>query len=171
MIKIIIKNLDIQLIYIFVLSIFNYIYNKFLIFLIINIPDDYLIYNNNSIPYIVDNYFSDSDSDSDDELNNTKCYKSKQIDNLETLNKFLKLWEYEVILKIFNIPGVDLSRITEFDKQRIPILFNSNYNNNNYINDQDIDLITFSESFLFNISLNKKDLNLFIHDNKDNKYE
>lgn len=167
------KILDKELIYLFLFSIFNYIYKKILVFLIINLPDSYLKYNNKSIPYILYNDFSDSDSDSEDEINTTNTYKKTSIEDLETFNKFLKEWEYEIILKLFNIPDVELNIITDIDKQRIPILFNLNSLNglekNNIVNNT-TDTLSFSEAFLFNISLNKKNLNSFNVLNKNNKY-
>lgn len=156
------KFVDKELFLVFLLSIFTYLYKRIIIFLITKVPDGYLQYSNKCVLYEDNDTFLDSDSDSDSEEFNNNIDNKTSIENLENFNKFLREWEYEIILKLFNIPNVKLNIITDYDKQKIPILFNSIINKpktNNVITD--LNTLNFCEAFLFNITLNKKNLNMF----------
>lgn len=147
--------IDKNLIYAFISSILYFIINKCLIFVILHIPDESLGFLDNLIKIKkIDNTdllldFSDSDdseTESDLECENYTTIKKEK--TLEEYNKHLIEWEYEVVLRLFNIPNIIINRLDEADKQKVPILCNIK-NSSNYEN-SDIKII---DAFLFNMKI------------------
>lgn len=171
--------LDKQLILVFLCSILNFIYNKFLIFIILNINDESLFFikslirlpnNSNRLSDDLSD-LSDLDSESDisnssDESDNSDSFESiNKIQSIEDYNKQLQLLEYNIILKLFNIPNILVNFVHNKelinksidnynDNNTYKDLINNNCNSNNKYNNSDS--IYIIECFLFNIKLNKK---------------
>jgi hypothetical protein len=146
--------LDKELVFVFLCSIINFLYTNFIILLIKYIDDEKLFFINSNIKININNDLDDlfSDSDSDDLDSN-----DNNINTLDAYNKHLILWEYEVILRMFNIPNILLNILNESELSKIPIRFNNNiktelemYNLPNTIN--------IIDCFLFNIKINKNSL-------------
>jgi len=142
--------LDKQLILVFLYSLLNFIYSKFLIFIIQNINDESLFFINSSIKIKKNNLdllneFSDFDNSSDSENSNyssdssdscntcnstnSESYESiNRFQTLEEYNKHLLLCEYNIILRIFNIQNTLVNILNPSDLQKVPILFNNSDN-------------------------------------------
>jgi hypothetical protein len=141
---------DFNLMKSFLISIVLFIYNKLLLFIIIYIPDRYVNYLiKSSYPINIDIDLLDSDdSDNEDLLfNNGHSY-------LKEYKHYLLLWEYDTILYLFNLKQYSFNIQ---NNHKLPILYNSvDYKKqmlNNNIG------ITFVDSCLFNIKINKQIIN------------
>lgn len=157
--------IDKNLVYAFISSIIYFIFNKCIIFVILNIPDESLGIIDKLIKIkIVENIdslldFSDSD-DSETESNlETENYTTiKKEKTLAEYNKNITEWEYEVILRMFNIPNIIINRLDVNDKIKVPVLYNlqndSNYNSYSNYNNTDIII----DAFLFNIKINSDEV-------------
>lgn len=151
---------DKELIYSLFLSVISFIYSKILIYIITKIPDKYLIYIIKPEIYIKhDDEFSDSDSDSDsiDNLLNNINNNLLNHNSLDEYNNYLKLWEYDVILHLFDLQKYSYNIISEIEKTKI-----QKYNNNSIIKDYNSanNVITIVNCFLFNIKVSKNALKL-----------
>lgn len=151
---------DKELIYSLFLSVISFIYSKILIYIITKIPDKYLIYIIKPEIYIKhDDEFSDSDSDSDsiDNLLNHTNNNLLNHNSLDEYNNYLKLWEYDVILHLFDLQKYSYNIISEIEKTKI-----QKYSNNSIIKDYNSanNVITIVNCFLFNIKVSKNALKL-----------
>lgn len=137
---------DTKLIQSFFISLFLFIYNKLLVFIIIYITDRYINFLiKSSYPINIDIDLLDSDdSDDEDLLFNTGHNYLKEYEN------YLLIWEYDTILYLFNLKQYSF-KIQ--DNNKLPILYNS-LGYKKQIDNNSIG-ITFVDSFLFNIKLNK----------------
>lgn len=158
--------IDKNLIYAFISSILSFIINKCLIFVILHIPDESLGGLDNLIKIKkIDNtdlLLDFSDSDDSETESNLECenYTSiKKENTLEEYNKHLIEWEYEVVLRILNVPNIIINRLDETDKQKVPILCNlknySNIKNTSNYGNTDINII---DAFLFNMKINSDEI-------------
>lgn len=173
---ILINLIDKNLVYAFICSIFSIIINKIILFIILNIPDNSLSFIDNLIKLKqLDNSnlfeFSDSDDSENESRSNSETESSleketytsiKKEKTLEEYNKYIAEWEYEVILRMFNIPNIKINRLDDIDKFKVPIMNNiiHNYKNKNLINYNNYDNleIVIADCFLFNIKINSEEI-------------
>ena len=142
--------LDTDLIKSLLLSILYYCYNKLIILILLYIPDYYLCHIIKPIIHKNDIY-SDESSSSSEELSDDENINlsNLQYNTLDEYNKFIQLWEYDVILYLFNLEKYSYNILKKNEKLKINKIYNiKNINiipNNFYIID----------SFLFNIKISK----------------
>jgi hypothetical protein len=161
--------IDKNLIYAFISSIIHFIFNKCIIFLILNIPDESLgfidklikIKTVENIDSLLDFSYSD-DSETESDLENENYTTIKNIKKEKTLaeyNKNIAEWEYEVVLRMLNIPNIIINRLDENDKIKVPVLCNLKNNStfSNYSNYNNTDLIII-DAFLFNMKINPNEV-------------
>ncbi len=159
LINILDKDLFLTILY----SLAHFIYYKIIIFLILHIKDDYLFFitpiiRKNNILNLVSDSSSESESTSESESNTDSDNEHKNIFNKKQYN-FIRLhWEYDIILKLFNIPNIKYTIINNSDDEKLKK--NEIYLKNEFmpINNQNImdDDLLIINSFLFNINIFKK---------------
>lgn len=150
---------DKELLYSLFLSILSFIYSKLIIFIITTIPDRYLMYLLKPDIYIkLIDFDSDSDSDNSiDEYNNSLSNSLLNHNSLDEYTNYLKYWEYDVILHLFNLQKYSYNIISEIEKNKINKNYslNKEYNSNltEFYNSNNV--ITIVNCFLFNIKVSK----------------
>jgi hypothetical protein len=164
-VNIIKQLLDKDLILVLLYSFINYIYINFVLLVIKYSKDDQLFFIDSKIKLNSNSELDDllSDSDSDTEYNNLS-----NIDTLESYNTHLKLWEYEIILRIFHIPNILLNILNDNEINKIPVIYNNHNNLNSYVNNN-LENTIIVDSFLFNIDINKNSLIKKFNFNEDSE--
>lgn len=168
------KNLDISLFISIIYSILYFLYYKVLIFIILYINDDLLFFinpiikNNNLIDLLSSSEESSKESseesseessaeiseESNEENNKINIFSKKQYDHIKLY------WEYDIILKLFNIPNSKSKIINSSDEENIEKK-NKNVLNNiikkpiiyNNLKTNQFKILT---CFIFNIYIMKK---------------
>lgn len=151
---------DIDLIKSIINSIFCFIFNKFVIYIIKYIPDYYLSLIFNS--YIkIDDELLDYESDSDLSDSNLNLSK-KDYNTLEEYNKYLKYWEYDTLLHLFNLKQYTYNIQNNYI---LPIV-NTIPINEELINNKYNSYIIIINSFLFNIKINRNNIKEIVFQTK-----
>jgi len=142
------------------LSIISYIYSKFILFIITNVSDSHLMYVIK--PYIYTKNPDDSD-ESDDSDSDEIIQSNNDIINhntLEEYNTYLRLWEYDILLHLFQLEKYSYNILSSIEKNKIKSIDNilnssqifKRYNSKNNI--------VIVNCFLFNIKVSKTKINL-----------
>ena len=151
--------LDKELIKSLFVSIFNFLYTRVIFTFIYIVPDYYCSFIVQPTIYKDD---SDSDSDSDNELDRINTIdlnnETKIHNTLDEYRRFLQLWEYDILLHLFNLDKYSFKQISSNEKNRIDILYNRyKFRDDNIFNisSNDYKNINILDSFLFNIQVSK----------------
>ena len=143
--------LDKDLIRSLVISIIYFLYTKAVLLILLHIPDNYLSHLIKPIIIKKNDDSSDDSSDESDESSNNNII-NPQYNTLDEYNTYIQLWEYDVILHLFNLQKYSYNILNHTEVSKIKTQYTYNYNILNNLKDNNINII---DSFLFNIKVSK----------------
>jgi hypothetical protein len=150
--------LDKELIKSLFISVFYFLYTKVILTAIYILPDRYFSFVIEPTIYKKDDDDSDSDSDSDGINTIDLIEETKTHNTLDEYAKFLQLWEYDILLHLFNLDKYSFKQMLSCEKNKIEIVYNKfKYRDDNYFNmsSEDYKNINILDCFLFNIQVSK----------------